>query len=414
MLPTIWKGYPFCTLTLLAAMQSIPQSLYEAAEIDGAARLARFLYITWPGIRSAGLLALVLSALWMFRDFDIIYAATGGGPARATQTLSLFVYDELFSFFRMGTASAVGTIMIVVAAVACAIAMRSVRKDTSDDLSCVMVIRRRQLFLLGAMIVITAIVLFPVYWMVVTAVLPTSEVLSRNPPLIPPFSHMSFASFLTVWKRQPLLEWMLNSSIVSLGSTVVGMIVATTGGYSLSRYRSRGQQVAGGLLLISKILPPSLIIIPIFIMFSLLHLVDTYVGLVLANAAAGIPFATWLMKGFFDGIPLELEFAAMVDGCSELQALWYIILPLAKAGLAACAIYLIILGWSEFVFARTLMTSGDHTLLTVGLQEFVGEYTVNWSDLMAAGTLSLLPIIALFGILEPFLVSGLTQGAVTN
>ena len=129
MLPTIWKGYPFCTLTLLAAMQSIPQSLYEAAEIDGAARLARFLYITWPGIRSAGLLALVLSALWMFRDFDIIYAATGGGPARATQTLSLFVYDELFSFFRMGTASAVGTIMIVVAAVACAIAMRSVRKE---------------------------------------------------------------------------------------------------------------------------------------------------------------------------------------------------------------------------------------------------------------------------------------------
>lgn len=277
-----------------------------------------------------------------------------------------------------------------------------------------MLIRRRQLFLLGAMIVITAIVLFPVYWMVVTAVLPTSEVLSRNPPLIPLFSHMSFASFLTVWKRQPLLEWTLNSSIVSLGSTVVGMIVATTGGYSLSRYRSRGQQVAGGLLLISKILPPSLIIIPIFIMFSLLHLVDTYVGLVLANAAAGIPFATWLMKGFFDGIPLELEFAAMVDGCSELQALWYIILPLAKAGLAACAIYLIILGWSEFVFARTLMTSGDHTLLTVGLQEFVGEYTVNWSDLMAAGILSLLPIISLFGILEPFLVSGLTQGAVTN
>ncbi|MGH2344855.1 MAG: carbohydrate ABC transporter permease [Chloroflexota bacterium] len=277
-----------------------------------------------------------------------------------------------------------------------------------------MVIRPRQLLVLGAMISITAIVLFPIYWMVVTAVLPTTDVLSRNPPLTPPFSDISLAAFLNVWKRQPLLEWMLNSSIVAVGSTVLSMIVATTGGYSLSRYRTHGQQVAGALLLISKILPPSLIIIPIFIMFSLLHLIDSYVGLILANAAGGIPFATWLMKGFFDGIPVELEFAAMIDGCSELQALWYIILPLAKAGLAACAIYLIILGWSEFVFARTLMTSGNHTLLTVGLQEFVGEYTVNWSDLMAAGTVSLLPMIALFVILEPFLVSGLTQGAVTN
>jgi multiple sugar transport system permease protein len=129
MLPTIWKGYPFCTLTLLAAMQSIPESLYEAAEIDGAARFARFRYITWPGIRAAGLLALVLSALWMFRDFDIIFAATGGGPARATETLSLFVYAESFGFFRMGTACAVGTMMIVVAVLACLASMRSVRKE---------------------------------------------------------------------------------------------------------------------------------------------------------------------------------------------------------------------------------------------------------------------------------------------
>lgn len=129
MMPTIWKGYPFCTLTLLAAMQSIPESLYEAAQIDGASRFARFRYVTWPGIRSAGLLAFVLSALWMFRDFDIIYAATGGGPARATETLSLFVYNESFRFFRMGTASAVGTMMIVVAAVACLIAMRSIKKE---------------------------------------------------------------------------------------------------------------------------------------------------------------------------------------------------------------------------------------------------------------------------------------------
>jgi multiple sugar transport system permease protein len=277
-----------------------------------------------------------------------------------------------------------------------------------------MVIRPRQICLLVAATAITVFMLFPIYWMVVTAILPTSEVLSRNPPLLPPLSEISFASFIAVWERRPILQWMLNSSIVSLGTTALSLVVATTGGYSLSRYRNRSQQAAGALLLMSKLLPPSLIIIPIFIMFNLLHLMDSYVGLIFANAAVGIPFATWMMKGFFDGIPRELEYAAMIDGCSELQAMWRIILPLARPGLAACAIYLIILGWSEFVFARTLMTSADHTLLTVGLQKFIGEYVVDWGDLMAAGTVSLLPMVVLFIILEPLLVSGLTKGAVAN
>jgi multiple sugar transport system permease protein len=277
-----------------------------------------------------------------------------------------------------------------------------------------MLIRPRQICLLVVATAITVVMLFPIYWMVVTAILPTSEVLSRHPPLLPPLSEISFASFIAVWERRPILQWMLNSSIVSLGATALSLVVATTGGYSLSRYRNRGQQAAGALLLMSKLLPPSLIIIPIFIMFNLLHLMNSYVGLILANVAVGIPFATWMMKGFFDGIPRELEYAAMIDGCSELQAMWHIILPLARPGLAACAIYLIILGWSEFVFARTLMTSADHTLLTVGLQKFIGEYVVDWGDLMAAGTVSLLPMVILFIILEPFLVSGLTKGAVAN
>jgi multiple sugar transport system permease protein len=277
-----------------------------------------------------------------------------------------------------------------------------------------MLIRPRQICLLAAAAATTVVMLFPIYWMVVTAVLPTSDLLSRNPPLLPHLSEISFTSFATVWDRRPILLWMLNSAIVSLGAMILSLVVATPGGYSLSRYRNPAQQSAGALLLMSKLLPPSLIIIPIFIMYNVLHLMDSYIGLILANAAVGIPFATWLMKGFFDGIPRELEYAAMIDGCSELQAMWYITLPLARTGLAACSIYLIILGWSEFVFARTLMTSNSHMLLTVGLQKFIGEYAVNWGDLMAAGTLSLLPMVILFIILEPFLVSGLTKGAVAN
>ena len=147
-------------------------------------------------------------------------------------------------------------------------------------------------------------------------------------------------------------------------------------------------------------------------MFTTLHLVDNLAGLVLANIAVGVPFATWMMKGFFDTLPRELEQAAKIDGCTDMQALWYIVLPLARPGLAACGIYLAIVAWSEFVFARTLVTKPDNWLVTGGLQSFVGEYLVEWPQLMAAGVVSLIPMLVLFLLLEPFLVSGMTSGAV--
>ncbi len=123
MAPTVWKAYPLITLTLLAAMQSIPSELYEAAELDGAGAVGKFTYVTWPGVRSAALLGIMISALWIFRDVDIIYATTGGGPAKATETLAIYVYHEAFDYFRMGSAAAVGTLMILAA---CAVAVTAV------------------------------------------------------------------------------------------------------------------------------------------------------------------------------------------------------------------------------------------------------------------------------------------------
>ncbi len=124
LLPTIWKCFPFFTLTLLAALQSVPQALYEAARIDGAGASAEFRYVTWPGIRGAAVLAVVLQTLWVVKDFDLVFATTGGGPSRATQTLSLFVYEEAFQFFRMGYASAVGVMMLLVCALLAFVALR--------------------------------------------------------------------------------------------------------------------------------------------------------------------------------------------------------------------------------------------------------------------------------------------------
>ena len=158
-------------------------------------------------------------------------------------------------------------------------------------------------------------------------------------------------------------------------------------------------------------LPGSLIVIPFFIMASTFHLVDSLWALMLANAAVGVPFATWLLKGFFDGIPRELEQAAMIDGCSRLAAFAYVIVPLARPGLAACAIYLAILTWSDFVFARTLINDQARWTVTTGLVSLIGEHAIDWPVLMAAGVVTMIPMAVLFVVLEPFLVSGLTTGS---
>jgi len=127
--PTLWKGYPFFTLTLLAAMQSIPGNLYEAAEVDGASAWQRFTNITWPGIRGQATLALVLNGLWVFREFDIIYAATGGGPSKTTETLGIRAYNEAFGYFYMGRAAVIGVLMLAIALAAVLLARKQLRKE---------------------------------------------------------------------------------------------------------------------------------------------------------------------------------------------------------------------------------------------------------------------------------------------
>ena len=258
---------------------------------------------------------------------------------------------------------------------------------------------------------LTAFLLFPLYWMVVTAVLPTSQVLAREPALVPTLTDTSLRAFRAAFERRPLGTWIWNSVVVTLGATVISLVIAALAGYSLSRFRTRAQEITGLTLLLTKMLPGSLIVIPFFIMASTFHLIDSLVALMLANAAVGVPFATWLLKGFFDGIPRDLEQAAMIDGCGHMTAFLYVIVPLARPGLAACAIYLAIVTWSDFVFARTLINDPLRWTVTTGLVSFVGEHAVDWPALMAAGALTMLPMAILFVLLEPFLVSGMTAGS---
>jgi len=270
--------------------------------------------------------------------------------------------------------------------------------------------RRPVLWTLGVGL-LCLVFLFPFYWMLVTAVLPTSQVLAREPTLVPSLADISFRAFAVAFERKPLATWLTNSLLVTLGATTISLVISALAGYSLSRFRTRAQELTGLTLLLTKMLPGSLIVIPFFIMASTFHLIDSLWALMLANAAVGVPFATWLLKGFFDGIPRDLEQAAMIDGCGHLTAFLYIIIPLARPGLAACAIYLAILSWSDFVFAKTLINDQTRWTITTGMVSFIGEHGIEWSALMAAGAISMVPMIVLFVLLEPFLVSGMTSGS---
>lgn len=258
------------------------------------------------------------------------------------------------------------------------------------------------------------VTLFPFYWMVMTAIMPTDAILSRSPSLLPDFSRIRFDAFFGIFARSAFPAWMMNSLIVGVLTTLFSVVVSTLAGYSLSRHSGAAQQSLGAMLLISKLIPASLILIPLFIIYNLLGIFDTYLGLVLANMTISVPLASWLMKGFFDRIPRELEQAAMIDGASQMQALRLIVLPLAKPGIAAATVYVMLNSWSEFIFARTLIASPERQVLTVGMQSFVGEQMVDWQLLMAAGTVSILPAILLFAFLEPFLVNGMTKGALAG
>jgi multiple sugar transport system permease protein len=258
-------------------------------------------------------------------------------------------------------------------------------------------------------IVVAVVVLFPVYWMIVSSVLPTSITLSLHPPLIPThgFSLHAYAIDLT---QRPVGRWMLNSTIVTAAVTAISVVMSLLAGYSLSRFRGAGPTSVGYILLLARMLPGTMLSIPMFVVFGKLGLIDSLGSLILADVTITLPFTTWMLKNFIDAIPRELEDAARIDGCSLLSALVRVVLPLAAPGLGATAVYAAILSWSDLLFARTLITDPDQWTMPVGVTSFIGAHDVDWSGLMAAGTLTMLPMVVLFAALEPFLVKGLTSG----
>jgi multiple sugar transport system permease protein len=269
---------------------------------------------------------------------------------------------------------------------------------------------RRDGIFLFLLVLLVIVLLFPVYWTFNSSVSTPQIVLSKNPPLFP--LSPGFISYQEIIQRKPVLLWFFNTIYISLGATILSLVCSLLAGYSLSRFKSHGQQLMGYILLLSRMIPGTLLIIPIYMVFSRMKLINTYQALIIMNLEGIIPFATWMMKGFFDSIPRQIEEAANIDGCNWFSSFVRITLPLTLPGVAAITIYSLILCWNEFLYARTLAYNQAKWVFTVGLASFIGEHSVNWNQIMAGGILFILPLIVFFIFLEPFLISGLASGSV--
>jgi multiple sugar transport system permease protein len=262
----------------------------------------------------------------------------------------------------------------------------------------------------ATIVMVTVVSLFPLYWMFITAVTPESR-LMQYPPVFA-LVHPDFSAFLRVFTAGALQVWVGNSIVFVTCSVTGALIISTFAGYSLSRYNSRLANFVAFLLLATKMIPATLLMVPLYMMFREWGISGSRVSLILAYTTFEIPFATWMLKGYFDALPRELEQAAEVDGCSPLRAFALVTLPLAAPGIAAAALASAVLAWSDYDFARGLISSESKWPVTVGINSMFGEHVVHWNDIMASALVATLPVLLLFVFVQRYMIAGMTAGAV--
>jgi arabinogalactan oligomer/maltooligosaccharide transport system permease protein len=261
------------------------------------------------------------------------------------------------------------------------------------------------------LITASLIVIFPVIRVFSTSLRPGNNVLNPTLEIIPEGATLD--AFYHVLFETNLLNWLFNSLIVTFGTATLALIIAAVSAYGFSRYKFRAR--GGGLtfLFATQLIPGVMLLVPVFVIFVSIGLVNTYQGLVFAYAVTAVPFSIWILKGYYDTIPIDLEEAAKIDGCTELQAFYKVLLPLSMPALAIVFLFNFLAAWGEFFFARVLI-GGREELLTwpLGVQRFQAQYQTQWADLSASSIIISIPIVILFIYISKYLVSGLTLGGI--
>jgi len=266
----------------------------------------------------------------------------------------------------------------------------------------------------GIMIITVIVSIFPLLILISTSFKPLSEVFSTQ--LIP--AHPTLSNYQYVLTNSSsggtadFLIWLKNSLTIAVLTTLVGLGLSAPAAYAVSRWNFLGKQGVLLSFLITQMFPGVLLIVPLYILFARLHLLDNIFGLVVAYATTALPFSVWMLKNFFDAVPKELDEAARVDGLGPFRTFWRIILPLTIPGVAVVGFFNFMTSWNEFMMAFTFLSSNANLTLPVGIQHFVNQFNVQWQYLTAAAVMMTIPVLLLFFWAQRYLISGLTGGSV--
>ncbi len=261
-------------------------------------------------------------------------------------------------------------------------------------------------YLLGSLLIL-AWTLFPIAWIVLSSFKPPAEQFAIPPQWIP--SHFTLENYVSFLNQAELIRPFINSTLITLSAISISLILGVPTAYSLARFDFRYGQLISFMVLFARMVPPITMVLPFFLISRFLNLTGTYPAIILVHTFFALPFAIWMMRGFFDGVPPGLEEAAMVDGCSRLEAIRKVTLPLVAPGLAATSVLVALITWNEFMYALVLTNTKTRTI-PVLIKSFVSEKSVSWGIMSASGLLAAIPLI-IFGLLiQNYLVRGLTAG----
>jgi len=252
--------------------------------------------------------------------------------------------------------------------------------------------------------------LFPCYWMLVSSLRPAQELFTVPPRLLP--GTVTIQWYEVVLKATQMPRYFLNSALISTVSMIVSLVIATLGAYGLTRFRHAGQRLLLLAVLSSYVLPPVLLLLPLYLTLGKLGLINTYAGVIVTHVTFTAPFCLWLLRSFFQTIPLDLEEAAMVDGTCRLGAFIRIALPLALPAVLSTGLFGFILSWNEYLFASVLLTGEARKTVPIGIAEFIVQFDIRWGEVMAASSLATIPVVVLFAIIQRHFVRGLMAGAI--
>ena len=452
----VWNQAPLTCLLLLGGLQSMPDSLHKAARVDGAGPWRRFWRITLPWLRPMMLLVLILTTINAIMAFDLFWIITQGGPGSATTVFSWLGYVQAFQYFRFGQGAAILyllTVACLLLAVVYFVLLLSpargrtapvaarplaetlqIRAPTAAAPARVAIPRRitrrslpgRERWGRAALSIAAVAVLVwsvaPFAWLVVMSLSPSSDLIRSPPSLIP--GHLVLDNYRAVLfpqasgaasvqaHRVPYAIW--NSIVVATFVTLINVALGSLAGYGFN-IAGRSRPLRGALwsLMLTRMTPSLVLILPFFILFRAAGLLDTRTGLVIAYCSLILPLSTWIMKGYFEGMPATLEAAARVDGCTRLGAIRRVVLPIARPGIVATAIFCFLVSWNEFVIALILTSTTASQTIPVTIAGFLAQMQFyDYGPLFAASVLAVIPPVAVALFFQRALVTGMLSGAI--